>query len=70
MNDHVGRKVTSGRWLCTLGVVVVFAYCAVALKLFSAEQILDVTKLVLVFYFAGRVDQAIDNPAKPPLTTP
>jgi len=47
---HALSKITSGRWLCTVAVTLVFVYCA-ATGVLSQQEISDTVKMVFMFYF-------------------
>jgi hypothetical protein len=51
--SYVLRKVFSGRWLATLGVVVVYIWASTH-SILSAEAIEKVTLVVMAFYFGTR----------------
>ena len=47
---NIQEKLTSGRWLCTLGATVVFVFMACTDK-FSNQEALNVVQMVFMFYF-------------------
>lgn len=50
ISDHVFTKMSSGRWLCTMGVVIVFVVGSLT-HYIPVPAIVDLSKLVITFYF-------------------
>lgn len=48
--DHVVMKMSSGRWLCTMGAVVAFLWMIVH-NMITQDQALMVVNNVFLFYF-------------------